>query len=53
VIFRAAGPIEKFAACRALGGCLTGDVKVTPGFNLIAKVVIHAVGPKDPIDQIS
>ncbi len=45
-IFRAAGPAEMFAACQALGGCLTGDVKVTPGFNLIAKVVIHAVGPK-------
>jgi O-acetyl-ADP-ribose deacetylase (regulator of RNase III) len=44
-IFRAAGP-ELVAACRALGGCLTGEVELTPGFKLSAKLIIHAVGPK-------
>ena len=43
-IHRAAGP-ELLQACRALGGCPTGDVRVTPGFRLKAKHVIHAVGP--------
>lgn len=32
-------------ACRQLGGCATGDAKVTPGFKLKARWVIHAVGP--------
>jgi O-acetyl-ADP-ribose deacetylase (regulator of RNase III) len=43
-IHRAAGP-ELLAACRKLHGCSTGDAKATPGFNLPAKWVFHAVGP--------
>jgi O-acetyl-ADP-ribose deacetylase (regulator of RNase III) len=43
-IHDAAGPeLEK--ACMALGGCPTGDAKITPGFKLPALWVIHAVGP--------
>lgn len=43
-IHRAAGP-ELLAACRPLGGCPTGQAKITPGFRLKARWVIHAVGP--------
>jgi O-acetyl-ADP-ribose deacetylase (regulator of RNase III) len=43
-IHRAAGP-ELLAACRALGGCPTGEARITPGFRLAARWVIHAVGP--------
>lgn len=43
-IHRAAGP-ELLAACRELGGCVTGSAKATPGFRLPARWVFHAVGP--------
>jgi O-acetyl-ADP-ribose deacetylase (regulator of RNase III) len=45
-IHRAAGQEEMRAACRALGGCDTGDAKATPGFRLPARWVIHTVGPR-------
>lgn len=43
-IHRAAGP-ELDIACRKLGGCPTGEAKVTPGFRLPARFVIHTPGP--------
>jgi O-acetyl-ADP-ribose deacetylase (regulator of RNase III) len=43
-IHAAAGP-ELLDACRKLGGCQPGDVKMTPGFALPARIVLHTVGP--------
>ena len=44
-IHRAAGP-ELLAACRDIGGCPTGEARITPGFRLPARRVVHAVGPR-------
>ena len=43
-VHRKAGP-KLLEACRAIGGCPTGEARITPGFDLPAQYVIHAVGP--------
>ncbi|MES9972162.1 MAG: O-acetyl-ADP-ribose deacetylase [Candidatus Thiodiazotropha sp.] len=43
-IHRGAGP-ELLAYCRGLGGCPTGEARITPGFKLPAKWIVHTVGP--------
>ena len=43
-IHRAAGP-ELLEYCRRFGGCQTGEARITPGFKLPAKFVIHTPGP--------
>ena len=43
-IHQAAGP-QLLAECRKLNGCETGEAKITPGFSLPARFVIHTVGP--------
>ena len=45
-VFRDAGSAEMTKACNQIGGCKTGSAVITPGFNLPAKYVIHAVGPR-------
>jgi O-acetyl-ADP-ribose deacetylase (regulator of RNase III) len=54
-IFRAAGAAQLAAACDAIGHCPTGEARITPGFRLPARHIIHAVGPvyrrADPVES--
>ncbi|MBO0904167.1 O-acetyl-ADP-ribose deacetylase [Jiella sonneratiae] len=45
-IHRAAGRAKLREACAAIGGCPTGDARITDGFDLPARHIIHAVGPR-------
>lgn len=45
-IFKAAGARELEVACKPYGGCPVGQARITPGFKLKARHIIHAVGPK-------
>ena len=45
-IHRAAGAQKLQEACRAIGGCPTGEARITDGFDLSARYIIHAVGPR-------
>lgn len=45
-IFKAAGYNQLQEACNKIGHCDTGSAVITPGFNLKAKYIIHAVGPQ-------
>lgn len=49
-IHRAAGP-ELWDACRPLGGCATGEARITAGFNLPARWIVHTVGPVYGVDE--